>query len=188
MLIEEFADYISHVVTSPGSPLIVGDFNFHISEASGKEFMALCHSLDLKQHVCGATHRNGNILDLVLTKSDDKLVTATASADHGFPDHYPVFSHLSLQKPCLPKQEVTNRKLKSITSRALMGALRESSLSSVDITTLSLDALTDLYHTELQSVLDDLAPLKTRTITVRPEAKWYDDSIRQAKQKRRQAA
>ena len=36
-------------------------------------------------------------------------------------------------------------------------------------------------------IIDALGPTKTRIITVRPEAEWYNESIREAKQTRRQA-
>ena len=163
----EFAEYMSYIAAAPGKPLLVGDFNIHITKPSGKEFSSLCHSLDLKQHVNTATHRNGHILDLVLTRTDDDLVTSISSADHGFPDHYPVFSRLSLQKPKLPTQVVTNRKLKSITTNVLAEVISKSPLMFLHNTTSSsVDDLVTIYDTELRGVLNKLAPLKTRTITV----------------------
>ena len=43
------------------------------------------------------------------------------------------------------------------------------------------------YRIELRKIIDALGPTKTRVITVRPEAEWYNESIREAKQTRRQA-
>ena len=65
---------------------------------------------------------------------------------------------------------------------AALGTFPMASLS-----TLSLDELTTLYDTELRKLIDALAPTKTRTITIRPESEWYNESIREAKQTRRQA-
>ena len=42
-----------------------------------------------------------------------------------------------------------------------------------------------LYNTLLIGLLDKHAPLKTRTITIRPLAPWYTEDIREEKQKRR---
>ena len=42
-----------------------------------------------------------------------------------------------------------------------------------------------LYNTTLIGLLDKHAPLKTRTITIRPSAPWYTEDIREEKQKRR---
>ena len=123
----------------------------------------------------------------MLSRSHDSLVLTTRSVDYGFPDHFPVLAHLSLRKPPLPTREVTYRKLKTITKEVLLDAISTSALCTASLSTLSLHELTTLYDTELRKIIDALAPTKTRVITVRPEADWYNDSIREAKQTRRQA-
>ena len=52
---------------------------------------------------------------------------------------------------------------------------------------MSADELCRLYHGELKCVLDSWATQKSSTITIRPEAGWYTEEIRQAKQMRRRA-
>ena len=123
----------------------------------------------------------------MLSRSHDSLVLPTRSVDYGFPDHFPVLAHLSLRKPPLPTREVTYRKLKTITKEVLLDAISTSALCTASLSTLSLHELTTLYDTELRKIIDTLAPTKTRVITVRPEAEWYNESIREAKQTRRQA-
>ena len=102
---EEFAEYMSRLVTSQGHLIVVGDFNFHVNKSGDKqacEFLSLCQSLNLKQHVSVTTHRGGNTLDLVMMRSEDSLVSSVTACGHGFPDHFPVFSTLSLSKPGRP--------------------------------------------------------------------------------------
>ncbi|ELT87689.1 hypothetical protein CAPTEDRAFT_199286 [Capitella teleta] len=63
----EFADFLSDIVSLPGEPLIVGDFNFHLDDcgdADGSTFSDLLTSFGLKQHVRGPTHEKGHTLDL----------------------------------------------------------------------------------------------------------------------------
>ena len=43
------------------------------------------------------------------------------------------------------------------------------------------------YNKTLIAVLDKHAPVKTRTIVMRPQVPWYKDEIRQAKRERRKA-
>ena len=43
------------------------------------------------------------------------------------------------------------------------------------------------YNKTLIAVLDKHAPVKTRTIVMRPQVPWYTDEIRQAKRERRKA-
>ena len=82
---------------------------------------------------------------------------------------------------------MTYRKLKTITKEVLLDAISTSALCTASLSTMSLHELTTLYDTELRKIIDALAPTKTRVITVRPEAEWYNESIREAKQTRRQA-
>ena len=54
-----------------------------------------------------------------------------------------------------------------------------------DAASFSLGELVDEYNTTLKSLLDRHAPLKTKTITLRPTAQWYTEEIRSEKRKRR---
>ena len=114
----------------------------------------------------------------MLSRSHDSLILPTRSIDYGFLDHFPVLAHLSLRKPPLPTREVTYRKLKTITEEVLLDAISTSALCTASLSTLSLHEFTTLYDTELRKIIDALAPTKTRVITVRPEAEWYNESIR----------
>ena len=49
----------------------------------------------------------------------------------------------------------------------------------------SLGELVYEYNTTLKSLLDSHAPLKTKTITLRPTALWYTEELRSEKKKRR---
>ena len=50
-----------------------------------------------------------------------------------------------------------------------------------------LDALVRRYNTTLSKVIDCHAPLKTKTVKVRPAVPWYNDEIKAAKRLRRKA-
>ena len=50
--------------------IIAGDFNIHIDKTSnpyGTDFLNICKSLNLVQHVSGPTHNCGQTLNLVST-------------------------------------------------------------------------------------------------------------------------
>ena len=138
------------------------------------------------QHVITSTHISGNTLDLVISRSTDALVLDTSSTNHGFPDHYPVFAHIDLQKPSLPTHEVSYRRYKAVTGEMLATALESSAVCSPDVRKLGVAELTSLCDRELRKVVDALAPLKHKTITIRPDADWYNSHIRDSKQQRRQ--
>ena len=53
-------------------------------------------SFDMNQHVAGATHKQGNILDLVITPNHDNLIKSVTVCDYNISDHYSVRSNMEL--------------------------------------------------------------------------------------------
>ena len=101
-------------------------------------------------------------------------------------DHYVVSCSLVLPKRAFQRKEVNYRKLKPIDLQELRDDISDSPLiSTVDEAGHDLESLLTLYNTTLIGLLDKHAPLKTRTITIRPSAPWYNEDIREEKQKRR---
>lgn len=65
--INEFAEFLSEIVTSHDRILIIGDFNIHVccdSKPLSKDFLSLIDSFDFVQWVSGPTHVQGHTLDL----------------------------------------------------------------------------------------------------------------------------
>jgi hypothetical protein len=174
------------IVSATGLPLIVGDFNFHVNVPTDRDAIAFTNMLSsfaLHQHVQGPTHRNGNTLDLVLTLSDESIVSSAKATDHGFPDHWPVFVALTLEKPPLPRKTFTYRKLRDVSEANLRDQVKATDLCDPRLyNSLPIGDVVALYNNELKKCLDELAPLKQCTVTVRPHSKWYNDGIRTAKQ------
>ena len=188
--IDEFADFASHMITQPGLPIVLGDFNYHVDDEAnrdGQHFLQLMDAFDLKQHITTRTHRNGHTLDLIITRALDGIVKRHEVKDCGFPDHYLVSADLNIKKPDRPMKTVTYRNLKKITPGALSNKINLGSLQSAMQSGLDVNQFALLYDEELSKALDAVAPEKTRSIPVRSEQEWFDDDIRKAKQKRRQA-
>lgn len=129
------------------------------------------------------THIHGHTLDLVITRATDNIVSDIYTTRPDFTDHYPVHFRLACEKPTCLRKTITYRKLKSID----VDNFRE------DITNSSLltDPVTDLFHavthynTLLSELLDTHAPLITRSVSLRPRAPWFNDTIKEAKVDRR---
>ena len=93
-------------------------------------------------------------------------------------------------------KNVVYRKLKSVDLESLKRGLSDSLLCS-DPPDLQvhlhsedlrdLDALVRRYNTTLSKVIDCHAPLKTKTVKVRPAVPWYNDDIKAAKRLRHKA-
>ena len=188
--INEFNEYLSAAVSSPGHLLLLGDFNYHVDDSNdcrANEFLRMVTSFGLCQSVFGATHRSGHTLDIVLTEENQQIISPCKPLDCGFPDHFPVFFDVLIAKPLRPKKEITYRRTKNITKAALQEVVRSSPLSDPDsYSALSLNQLVDSYNTELIRIIDNMAPVRQKTITVREESQWFNEEIRRAKQKRRQ--
>ena len=68
---EDFEQLLSDLVDKPGKPLIMGDFNIHVEDVSDSlalRFGTLLKANGWIQHISTATHQDGGILDLVITR------------------------------------------------------------------------------------------------------------------------
>ena len=186
LFLEEFSTYLEHLKLAPGLLLMSGDFNFHVdrpNDSDSRRFMSILNSFDLNQHVVGATHRDGHTLDLIITQvSDDGLVSNCRVGDC-ISDHFAVHCDLQFKKPPLERKEITCRKIRSIDFTDFRYNLSNSCLvlDPAD----DLEALVRQYNVTLRSMLDTHAPLKTRTVTVRPYSPWFTEEIAIEKRKRR---
>ena len=186
LFLKEFSTYLEHLNLAPGLLLMCGDFNFHVdrpNDSDSREFMTILDSFDLIQHIVGATHWDGHTLDLIITRvSDDGLVSNSRVGDC-ISDHFAVHCDLQFKKPLLERKEITCRKTCSIDFTDFRYNLSNSHLvlDPAD----DLEALVRQYNVTLKSMLDTHAPLKTRTVTVRPYSPWFTEEIAIDKRKRR---
>ena len=101
----------------------------------------------MKQHVCSPTHRAGHILNLLITRDDDQLVTSISIHDAANSDHFFVNCALSMEKPLLTKKQIIYRSFKNFDIDLFISDTRGSSLIS-DLPN-ELDDLVALYDSEL---------------------------------------
>ena len=167
--------------------LVAGDFNFHINEPNdcdARRFLQVLESFDLIQHVSEATHKGGHILDSIITRTHEKLVSRCAVDNPFVSDHLAVHSLLDLAKIPLERKRISYRKIRDIDFSEFCGQLEDTRLVR-DAASFNLGELAYEYNTTLKSLLDRHAPLKTKTITLRPTALWYTEELRSEKKKRR---
>ena len=168
--------------------MLVGDFNFHIdrqTDCDAKRFVSILDSFDLVQHVAGPTHRDGHTLDLVITRASEKELVSNCCVGQRISDHFAVHCNLALVKPSLERKVISYRKTRSIDFDKFRQDLANSSLLSDSSDHADLDALVGAFNDTLSHLVDSHAPLKTRTITIRPHFPWYTDEIAAEKRKRR---
>ena len=128
---------------------------------------------------------HGHTLDLIITRQSDQIVRSTPRVDCYFSDHAPVLCHLHSIKPSFSTRTLSYRKIKLVNVDSL-----NDDLANSEVCKNPLDDLEELllsYNKTLLAVLDEHAPVKTRTIVMRPQVPRYKDEIREAKRERRKA-
>ena len=112
-----------------------------------------------------------NTLDLLISRSSDSRLIGDVQPDAYFSDHCSVLFSINTSKPQLSRKEVSLSKTKAINTTAFMEDLSASRLCRDPPS--QPDELVDCYNTTLAELLDRYAPLKTKTVTVRPQVPWY---------------
>ena len=87
------------------------------------------------------------------------------------------------EKPLNERKSVVSRRLRNFDFEAFNKMIISSGLLA-DVSDLSLELLVDRYDNVLRNTMDILAPVKSRTIVLRPNAPWYNEDIGNEKRKR----
>ncbi|CAM4579724.1 unnamed protein product [Leuciscus chuanchicus] len=131
------------------------------------------YTISTNKLVDAPTHNRGHTRDLVIT--DSLSVSGLQVYDVGVSDHLAVtFEVPILVPPTKPKRHMTFRNIKNLDATSLSQHLQHLSPSPHS----SADDLMDYYNTSLTSILDCLAPLKTRTVTFTRSAPWFTNELR----------
>ena len=187
----EFENFIGEVALMPRKVVVVGDFNIHVDLPSKPEVRRLLTSFEtngFQQHVKDPTHSYGHILDLVISRPDDNTVRSCWVQDNQLSTatknyHYMVHFQMNCKKPMLTKKTVTVRNFKAIDHDMYCIDVAHE-LESIDLKAPP-DTLIGQFNTKMVSVLDNHAPEKSKSRTVRPRYPWFDNSINDQRRLRR---
>ena len=166
----------------------VENFNFHYEiqkNADVKKFHELVESLNLQQHVSGATHEHGHLLDLCFTRLNENPILNLQVIGDVISDHFPIIFCLPWAKPTAPRKNIQFRKMKEIDRENLANDIRESNLVQSPPTDVA--ELVSVYNDTLISFLDKHAPLIEKEIILRVKSPWFTDDIKVANRERRKA-
>ena len=143
--------------------IITGDFNIHVDVPSeSKQFSDLLVCTSLVQHIHNPTHEKGHTLDLIITRSSDRIISSRPVADELFSDHFSISCTLSLPNTQLQIKEV-NIRPKNFDLQPFLDDLASSDLclNPPD----DPDVLFDSYNSTLRVIYEHHAPLRKKTIT-----------------------
>ena len=144
----------------------------------------------LRQHVSSPTHRDGNVLDLMLTRDNDtpraQLISDVAVQSVCFSDHHLVTCRLGVPPPpSAVTTSFTYRALRRIDKQAFCQDILQSRLYGSPQS--DADEYADLFDAEVTRVLDIHAPLRTGRCRCSGQHDTYflSDEARQVKRRRR---
>ena len=178
----EFTDILVRYHLIKHEVIILGDFNFHVNkhdDKDAKEFIEILENFNLIQHIVGPTHREGNTLDLLITRKKS-LVNHYEIVD-SISDHSNILVNIDLNKP---------KKLKKIIKYRKIGTIDTNSFKRDITNKISVNNPTDNIglikkYNSLSEVLDNHAPLIEKEITIRDPTPWKTEDIKEEKQKKR---
>ena len=188
LFVEEFSSLLEEITLCHQELLIWGDFNIHIDDSSngmGNQFIDLLSLFNLTQHVSFPMHKHGHILDLIITTNNTEAfdVNNVSILDQFCAsDHKAVCFNANLRKPANQRKTISSRRLKNFDFKSFDEIIKGSDLFKENN---SLSALTIMYDEILRDAMDKLAPMKSWTIVLRPDAPWYNEDITKQKRIRR---
>ena len=177
---DDFSSLLEKLVSSTSRLLLADDFNFHVnnpSDNTANKFLDLLSCFNLE--VCNGhtpTHKNNNILDLIVTRSSEETVLNLSVNDPVISDHFAVHCTLAIKRPPKAKLTISSCKLRTIDPDYLRRDICSSAFYNSP--SLEITELCDQYDSVLLSIIDKHAPLHTRIITLRSNAPWYSEEIR----------
>lgn len=99
-------------------------------------------------------------------------------------NHCTVSFKLMIEKPTFRKEKIFFRSRKNIDKASFSNDLSQMIRAS-ETEASGIDETVAMYNFNLRSLVDKHAPLKSKSITVRPNAPWYNKYIDSAKRYRR---
>jgi hypothetical protein len=118
------------------------------------------------QSASESTHIKGQILDLVVSKNVENLVSETLVYPSMPPDHFAVFRSFCVAKPTTDtKNTISCRRFRDIDIEAFCSDIRESPL--VQSPCEGLDGLIKQCDDCLRDILDKHAPVISRSVSRR---------------------
>ncbi|XP_072023174.1 uncharacterized protein [Amphiura filiformis] len=184
--LEEFECFLDDVCLVPAKTVFLGDFNIHVDQPTKPEVIRFCDTLSahgLHQYVQEPTHISGHILDLVISRIEDRLVSNCCVLPSLGSDHKIVDCVFDYAKPIPQKMKSTVRNFKKM-DKCVFSSDLTLAVGGIDFRG-TVDEMLEQLESSITCVLDAHAPPQTRSRSLRPRFPWYNEEINDARCKRR---
>ena len=111
----------------------------------------------------------------MLTTEESSLRLSDVTSSYYISDHSFVSAKLSIEKPPLIRKKINVRKLKSINTELFRKSL--TTVNSRVLTSQSLCEAIEAYNDTLLQILNEHAPVREKTITVREVVPWFSKDL-----------
>ena len=180
--LSELNELLTVISSLCSAKIMLGDFNIHVDTNCSytSEFNSVLDCFSLTQHVDFPTHTYGHTLDLLCSSGlNDISVSGSIS---GVSDHKLIVCrfHMISPPPSSEKTTITGRNIRSIDHSMLAASIQASPLSDLDELS-SADNLVAMYNDTLTSLLDSLAPVRTRLVPANRTCPWFTPELGQLK-------
>ena len=188
--LDEFSSLLENVLFSKGRLLIAGIFNVHVdnpADSDALKFDSLLNSMGLTRHVIGPTHScRGHTLDLVITRIADPCVS-DLKFDWLLPsDHTALHFSTVFARPRALNNTRATRRLANIDMEYLRQNITSSLHPTVSAPHCSPSDLVNKYNNILTSIIDEVAPVTTKTFLDKVRAPLFNEKLLEARRGLRQ--
>ena len=172
---KDIDNILDELCVRPNKLILLGDFNIHMNKpykSDVSKFNISLSSYGCEQHITKPTHRLGNTLDLVITKTDDDVVLDWTVKQEIVSDHFQVYCTINRLKPEIPKIKRSMRNFRNFDQSSFDIKLQET-LACADS-----DNVNDMvlcYTNICNGLLDKYAPVTTKSVSNRCRLPWYTE-------------
>ena len=187
LFLTEFYKFVETIFINLNNFIVLGDFNLHVNlkcNPTIMKFYEILSTFSLTQLVHSATHKLGNILDLIIhscnTNIRDVHIDFNNRSDHAY-----VFFKISQDIELKSKKTVKIRNFNNVNldhfkSDMLVSVERYESNMYSDFSV----ALRD-FNNMCITCVNDHVETKEVNVNIRPRPKWIDSEFRKARSERR---
>ena len=118
LFFDEFSTLLESTSVGTDRVLLTGDFNVNVDDNDDRDALTFLNILDiynLEKHVRGPTHKDGHTLDLLITRTDCRLVN-TPTIDSSLQcssDHSGIKCTVDISRPGPSTKRITSRRFEA---------------------------------------------------------------------------
>ncbi|KAF7649941.1 hypothetical protein LDENG_00133700, partial [Lucifuga dentata] len=178
--LSEFSDFMSSVVLKYDKILLTGDFNIHVDHftAVSQEFLTMCDSFNLVQHVSSPTREAGHTLDLVFTAG--LSVNSLSLKEEFISDHKIVLCDIALRVSAPSSKHIVHSRIFQKNSIEQFSSVFNKNTSRLSLC-IDVNVLVDHFNILCSSTLDSIAPFRIRSRHSSTPTPRINEDVRQLK-------